>query len=254
MFPAFFAASVLGKAIAKGILAARALDIRAHALGPHRTVDDRPFGGGCGMVMKPEPLAASIRQAREEEPGSLVALLSPQGLTFNQKAARELAREEGLILVCGRYEGVDERVIETCVDLELSVGDFVLTGGEPAAMVVMDAVARLVPGVLGKGGSAEDESFEDGLLEHAHYTRPRDFEGMEAPDVLWDGNHALIARWRREAKLARTFLRRPDLLLDAPLDKADARALVRWRDTLGEILESQAVPLPAAPSCKGPRG
>jgi tRNA (guanine37-N1)-methyltransferase len=224
MLEAFFAHGVIRRAIAEGIIAASAVDIRDFAAGRHRVTDDRPFGGGCGMVMKPEPLCAAIRSAKAACPGALAALLSPQGRRFDQPLAAGLAAAPGLILVCGRYEGVDERV-DALIDLELSVGDFILSGGEPAAMVVIDAVARLLPGVLGGEESAARDSFGGHLLEHAHYTRPRSFEGQEVPEVLLSGDHARIARWRSETALIRTLLKRPELLLTRPLEGEEARLL-----------------------------
>ncbi len=238
MFEPFLSASVIGRAREAGIIGAEALDIRRHAAGRHSVVDDRPFGGGAGMVMKPEPLTAAVREAKRGLPEAPVVFLSPQGRVFDQALAHELASHPGLILVCGRYEGLDERVIQSSVDLEVSIGDYVLSGGEPAAMVVLDAVARLVPGVLGREDSAANDSFEDGLLEHPHYTRPREFEGLDVPDVLCGGNHAAIEQWRREASLARTLYRRPELLRERNLSREERAVLERWRREIGEVLES----------------
>jgi tRNA (guanine37-N1)-methyltransferase len=204
--------SILGKAREKGTLRVRVTDIREHAEGKHRVTDDVPYGGGAGMVMKPEPLVAAIEAARARAPSARVVLMSPQGRRFTQAVAEELAREEALILVCGRYEGVDERVLEW-VHEELSLGDFVLTGGELAALSVVDAIARLIPGVLGNADSPRHESFAgEGLLEGPQYTRPQDFRGRRVPEVLLSGDHARIAAWRREQAAARTQARRPDLL------------------------------------------
>jgi tRNA (guanine37-N1)-methyltransferase len=216
LFPRMVAApleeSILGKARANGLLRVRVSDIREHAEGKHRVTDDVPYGGGAGMVMKPEPLVAAIEAAKAREPAARVVLLSPQGRPFTQAVAKDLAGAASLILVCGRYEGVDERVLEW-VDDELSLGDFVLTGGELAALAVIDAVARLMPGVLGNAESPVNESFAgDGLLEGPQYTRPPEFRGRRVPEILLSGDHARIAQWRREQAAARTSARRPDLL------------------------------------------
>jgi len=216
LFPRMIAApleeSILGKAREKGLLRVQVTDIREFADGKHRVTDDLPYGGGAGMVMKPEPLVAAIEAARQRGPGARVVLLSPQGPRFNQGKAQELAGHGALILVCGRYEGVDERVLRW-VDEELSLGDFVLTGGEIAALAVIDAMARLVPGVLGNELSAQSESFSgEGLLEGPQYTRPPEFRGLRVPEVLLSGDHEKIARWRQDQAVARTRERRPDLL------------------------------------------
>jgi tRNA (guanine37-N1)-methyltransferase len=216
LFPRMIAAhldeSILAKAREKGLLRVQVTDIREFAEGRHRVTDDVPYGGGAGMVMKPEPLVAAIEAARARLPDARAILLSPQGARFEQAKAQELAAAGSLILVCGRYEGVDERVLRW-VDEELSLGDFVLNGGEVAALAVIEAVARLVPGVLGNELSAQAESFStDGLLEGPQYTRPPEFRGLRVPDVLLSGDHAKIARWRREQAVARTRERRPDLL------------------------------------------
>jgi tRNA (guanine37-N1)-methyltransferase len=214
LFPRMVAApleeSILGKARAAGLLRVTVTDIREFAQGKHKVTDDVPYGGGAGMVMKPEPLVAAIEKARERNPGARTILMSPQGRKFDQRAAAELA--DDLILVCGRYEGVDERVMEW-IDDEISLGDFVLTGGELAALAIIDAKARLVPGVLGNDESAATESFAgEGLLEGPQYTRPPDFRGRKVPEILLSGDHARIAAWRREQALQRTRHRRPDLL------------------------------------------
>jgi len=217
LFPRMVAApleeSILGKARDKGLLRVQVTDVREFADGKHRVTDDVPYGGGAGMVMKPEPLVSAIEAARQRQPGARVILLSPQGVRFDQAKARERAATGSLILICGRYEGVDERVLDW-VDEELSLGDFVLTGGEIAALAVIEAAARLVPGVLGNELSAQDESFsaEGGLLEGPQYTRPPEFRGLKVPDVLLSGDHKRIAQWRREQAVARTRERRPDLL------------------------------------------
>jgi len=225
--------SILGKAQESGRLQVAVQDIREHAEGRHRVADDAPYGGGAGMVMKPEPLTLAIEAARARLPGALVVLMSPRGAPLDQALARRLAGQGRLVLVCGRYEGVDERVLKA-VDLEVSVGDFVLTGGELAALCVVDAAARLIPGVLGNEASAGAESFagEDGLLEHPHYTRPPVFRGMQVPEVLLSGDHRRIERWRRREALRVTRDRRPDLLERARLTEADQRLLDAGDDEL----------------------
>jgi tRNA (guanine37-N1)-methyltransferase len=228
MFDSPFADSILGKAVDRNLIGIAAHNLRDWAEGRHKVTDDAPYGGGEGMVMKPEPVARALADLRSRQPGSRVLLMSPQGRLFRQADARRLAAEPGLILVCGRYEGFDER-IRPLVDDEYSLGDFVLTGGELAAMVIIDAVARLVPGVLGNEGSAKSDSFSDGLLEHPHYTRPAEFAGRRVPEVLLSGNHAAIACWRRREQLRRTLLRRPELLEKAPLSAADHRMLEELR-------------------------
>lgn len=229
LFPAMFSSpfeqSILGKAIEKGLIELHPWYLRDWAEGRHQVTDDIPYGGGDGMVMKPEPIARGLAALKERAPHSKVLLMTPQGTRFDQSAARQLAAEPGLIFVCGRYEGFDER-IRPLVDREYSIGDYVLTGGELPAMVIIDAVARLVPGVLGSSGSAETDSFADGLLEHPHYTRPVEFNGQRVPEVLLSGDHARIARWRRREQLRRTMQRRPELLDRAELSDAD-RKIVR---------------------------
>jgi tRNA (guanine37-N1)-methyltransferase len=201
--------SLVGKARAAGTLDIRVHDLRSCATDPHRSVDDTPFGGGAGMVLMPEPIFAAVEKL---EPPRPLYCLSPAGRRFDQALARELAAGEGFSLLCGRYEGVDERVREHLCDGELSIGDVVLAGGEVAAMVVVEAVGRLVPGVMGNEASADDESFADGLLEYPQYTRPADFRGWDVPEVLRSGDHGRIARWRRAQALRRTLERRPDLI------------------------------------------
>lgn len=203
--------SLLGRARAAGLLDVRLHDLREHTTDRHRSVDDSPLGGGPGMVMTPEPIFAAVEAA---EPPRPLLLLTPSGRRFEQSVAAELAAGDGFSLLCGRYEGVDQRVADHLCDGELSVGDFVLAGGEAAALVVVEAVARLVPGVLGNETSADDESFAHGLLEYPQYTRPAEFRGWRAPEVLRSGDHARIAAWRRDEALRRTRERRPDLLPD----------------------------------------
>ncbi|MBR5997796.1 MAG: tRNA (guanosine(37)-N1)-methyltransferase TrmD [Deltaproteobacteria bacterium] len=226
LFPAMFDplmhVGVIGRAAAKRVFDIEVHNLRDWADPPHYVVDDAPYGGGGGMVMKPEPVHRALSAVRRQAPDSLVVLTTPQGKTFRQQDAVALSHTPGVIFLCGRYEGVDER-IRSWVDEEYSIGDYVLTGGEYAALVMVDAIARLVPGVLGNDASAEDDSFSEGLLEYPHYTRPVEFEGMTVPSVLISGNHGEIARWRRQESLRRTLLRRPDLLAKQELDDADRR-------------------------------
>ena len=217
LFPGFIRAyleeGVVGRAAARGLLRVGTEDPRSHATDVHRTVDDRPYGGGPGMVMKPEPLAAAIGAAAARlPPGSPVVALSAQGRPFDQRRARDFSGLPGLLLVAGRYEGVDQRVLDALVDEELSVGDYVLSGGELPALVVIDAVARLLPGVLGDADSAEQDSFSDGLLDWPHYTRPEEWDGLRVPEVLLGGHHEEIRRWRLKQALGRTWQGRPALL------------------------------------------
>ncbi|HEY7217056.1 MAG TPA: tRNA (guanosine(37)-N1)-methyltransferase TrmD [Candidatus Binatia bacterium] len=205
---------VLKKAQAKGLIKIDVLDLRDYTTDRHRTTDDAPYGGGQGMVMKPEPLVAAIESARGRAPDAHVILLTPRGRVFNQQLASNLARKQNLVLICGRYEGIDERV-SAFVDDEVSLGDYTLSGGEPAAVVVIDAVARLVPGVLGNENSAVEESFSTGLLEYPQYTRPEEFRGMKVPEILLSGDHERIKEWRRRQSLAVTQERRPDLIDNA---------------------------------------
>lgn len=238
MFKSFWEHGMIKRAIEQDNISASAINIRDFAKGRHSPTDDRPYGGGCGMVMKPEPLAAAIRAAKKKSPSSKTILVTPQGRSFDQNLARELALQEGLILVCGRYEGLDERICNDFIDEEISIGDYVLTGGELPAMVIIDAVTRLIPGVLGGADSAEKDSFSDNLLEYAHYTRPRNFEGEEVPDVLLSGNHKLIENWRLEMSLKRTFLKRPDLLENRPLNKQEIEILEKWCLDLEKIIRA----------------
>lgn len=234
-FDSFLAHGILRRARDAGIIRVRPMDIRDFTHDAHRTTDDRPYGGGPGMVMIPGPLAEAIGAARDMTPGAPVILLSPQGRPFRQALAAQLAALPGLVLVCGRYEGVDER-IHRHIDDEISIGDFVLTGGEPGALVIMDAVTRLLPGALGDEASACHESFAEGLLEHAHYTRPRVFEGEAAPEVLLSGHHAAIEAWRLESSLWRTLLKRPDLLETRALTGPEKRILTAWRDRIDQLV------------------
>ena len=208
MFPGSLGLSLAGRALEQGIWSLEARDIRASANDRHRTVDDHPAGGGAGMVLKPDVLAAAIDAAPHEGPR---LLMSPRGAPLTQALVREIAAGPGCLIVCGRFEGVDERVIERRSLREVSLGDYVLSGGEPAAIVLLDAVVRLLPGVMGSKASGEDESFEGGLLEHPHYTKPNLWEGVEIPGVLLSGDHKAIARWKQERREALTRERRPDL-------------------------------------------
>ncbi len=215
LFPEMFQAirqGVTGNAINQGKVALELWNPRDYAEDSHRTVDDRPYGGGPGMVMMMKPLQAALQQAKTAAPASKVIYLSPQGRQFHQQAAVEMATGNGLILLAGRYEGIDERLISCCVDEEGSIGDYVLSGGELPAMVMMDTIIRLLPGVLGHADSAEQDSYMDGLLDFPQFTRPDEYAGQSVPDVLLSGNHELIRRWRLQQALGRTWIRRPDLL------------------------------------------
>jgi len=240
LFPEFVAQcaafGVTGRAGERGLLELQGWNPRDFAQGNYRRVDERPFGGGPGMVMMIDPLRAAIQVARQADPRpARLIYLSPQGVPFTQAKARELAGSERFMLLCGRYEGIDERLIEAEVDEELSIGDYVLSGGELAAAVVIDAVARLQEGALGDEQSAVQDSFEDGLLDCPHYTRPVEHELGQVPAVLMSGNHAQIAKWRRMEALGRTWRRRPDLLDEAALSKADRVLLDAYRAGLAEI-------------------
>jgi tRNA (guanine37-N1)-methyltransferase len=216
IFPGIFEgplrASLLGRAIAEGILEVHLHDIRDFTSDRHRSVDDESFGGGPGMVMKPEPVFAAVESLGDDR--GRVILLSPSGPRLDRDLAHELSSQAHLTLICGRYEGVDERVVEGLPAEEISIGDYVLSGGELPALVLIEAVTRLIPGVIGREESHERDSFEDGLLDHPHYTRPAEFRGMAVPDVLRSGNHAEIERWRREAAIDKTRRNRPDLLAE----------------------------------------
>jgi tRNA (guanine37-N1)-methyltransferase len=217
---------VLGRALERGILTLGCEDPRTHTRDVHRTVDDRPYGGGPGMVLKPEPMSAAIEAATARVPGGSPRIyLSAQGVPLTQALVKEFSTLPGMVLVAGRYEGLDERVIESRIDREVSIGDYVLSGGEFAALVVLDAVARLLPGVLGDERSSVEESFDSGLLDWPHYTRPVEFEGRKVPDVLQGGHHADIQRWRLKQAVARTWMRRPDLIAKGGLPADAARLL-----------------------------
>ncbi|MEK3882110.1 tRNA (guanosine(37)-N1)-methyltransferase TrmD [Paenibacillus sp. PL2-23] len=229
MFEGVFGSSILGKAKEKGLVSLEAINFRQYSTNKHSTVDDYPYGGGGGMVLKPEPVFAAVEelQARSESK-TRVILMCPQGESFTQRKAEELAKEEHLVLICGHYEGYDERIREHLVTDELSIGDYVLTGGEIPAMTVIDSVVRLLPGVLGNETSAVTDSYSTGLLEHPHYTRPPQFRDWSVPDILISGHHAKIEQWRREQSLLRTFKRRPDLLEGAELTEKERKLLKEW--------------------------
>jgi len=220
---------VTGKAVQRGVVELGLWNPRDYTSDRHRSVDDRPYGGGPGMVMMVQPLRDAIRAARRAAPDSKVIYLSPQGRRLDQAAVREMAGREGMILVAGRYEGIDQRLIDSEIDEEWSIGDYVLSGGELAAMVVMDAVTRLLPGVLGHDQSAEQDSFTAGLLDHPHYTRPEEIDGMRVPEVLLGGDHAVIARWRLKQALGRTWLQRPDLLEQMSLSEQQRQLLEEFK-------------------------
>ncbi|MSQ28557.1 MAG: tRNA (guanosine(37)-N1)-methyltransferase TrmD [Dehalococcoidia bacterium] len=236
LFPAMFSGpfdeSIIKRAQDRGLAQVHLHNIRDFTHDRHHIVDDYPYGGGAGMVLKPEPVFEALQSVRSAlvDVVPVVALMTPQGQRFEQSMAEELAKAPWLVLLCGHYEGVDERIRQHMVDREISVGDYVLTGGELPAMVVLDAVVRLIPGVMGSADSAGDESFSSGLLEYPHYTRPSDFMGWKTPDVLLSGHHAEVAKWRRRQALIRTAQRRPDLLAENPITAEE-------REWLAEALE-----------------
>jgi len=229
LFPNMFSSplreSILGKAVEKGLIQIQTINIRDFTLDKHQVVDDAPYGGGQGMVMKVEPIARAIESIKSQNRSAWTIYLTPQGKPFHQDLARRLSTQPHLVLLCGRYEGVDERARGVFIDEEISIGDYVLTGGELAAMVIIDAVSRFVPGVLGSDRSAEEDSFFNSLLEYPQYTRPVDFRGSRVPEVLLSGNHSAINLWRRREAIRRTSLRRPDLLAKANLTEEDKRLL-----------------------------
>jgi tRNA (guanine37-N1)-methyltransferase len=227
MFTGPLTSSILKRARERGIIQVNLVNIRDYSTNKHHTVDDTPYGGGAGMVMGPEALTNAIESVKGQygSASHRVLLMCPQGRPFNQAMAIDLAHEKNLLIICGHYEGIDERVRETMVTDEISIGDYVLTGGELPAAVVVDAVARLLPGVLGEAASAEEESFQTSLLEYPHYTRPREYRGQAVPEVLLSGHHEEIRKWRRRHSLLRTLARRPDLLGQAELTREDKRIL-----------------------------
>jgi tRNA (guanine37-N1)-methyltransferase len=225
MIEAYLRQGILARAIMRGLIDIKLVNIRDFARGRHKTTDDRPYGGGDGMIMKPGPIDRALKSVDRMEGISRVILLSPQGKQFVQPMAWDMSQWNQLILICGRYEGIDERIVSIHIDVELSVGDYILTGGELGAMVVIDAVARLIPGVLGGERSSLEDSFEDGLLKYPQYTRPRTFQGREVPEILLSGDHEKIRVWRRKESLRRTVERRPDLLKQARLTAEDKAIL-----------------------------
>ncbi|OQX25459.1 MAG: tRNA (guanosine(37)-N1)-methyltransferase TrmD [Desulfobacteraceae bacterium IS3] len=241
LFVPFWEHGIIRRAVEGNKISASTVNIRDFATDRHHSTDDSPYGGGCGMVMNAPPLAAAIRAVRSAMPGARTILTTPQGRVFTQDIARELAESKGLIFVCGRYEGIDERICQDFTDDEISIGDYVMTGGELAAMVVIDAVTRLIPGVLGGEDSAQKDSFSQGLLEHAHYTRPRVFEGCEVPEVLLSGHHKEIEKWRLESSLIRTFLKRRDLLKNTVLNTQETEILKKWCLDIENILRAQSL-------------
>ena len=237
MFDPFWGHGIVRRAIENKKIFASAVNIRTYAEDRHQVTDDRPYGGGSGMVMKPEPLAAAIRDANNALHAAKTVLLTPQGRVFNQQMARELASFEELILVCGRYEGIDERICYDLIDYEISIGDYVITGGELAGMVIIDAVTRLIPGVLGGEAAAETDSFSAGLMQQAPYTRPRKFEGREVPEILLSGHHQEIEKWRLESSMMRTLIKRPDLLQKKDLNRQEQEILKKWSLAIEKILK-----------------
>jgi tRNA (guanine37-N1)-methyltransferase len=232
IFPTYLDTSILNRARQKGLIDVRIHNIRDYTHDKHHMTDDTPYGGGGGMVMKPEPIFEAVESVLglasrlshlKTDSNIPIILLTPQGRVFNQRVAEELSRHERIALICGRYEGVDERIREHLVTDEISIGDYVLTGGELPALMIVDAVSRLIPGVLGDPTGAEDDSHSMGLLEYPHYTKPPEFRGAKVPDVLVSGNHAKINKWRREQALTRTFNKRPDMLEKAELNKEDIK-------------------------------
>ncbi len=226
--------SIMGRAQKEGHISVEAINIRDYTLNKQKHVDDYPYGGGAGMVMQAQPIYDAYQSIAEKAQGARVVYMTPQGRPFTQRIAEELSQEENLVFLCGHYEGIDERIIEEIVTDEISLGDFVLTGGELAAITIIDAVSRLVPGVLGKEDSFADESFSDGLLEYPQYTRPPVFHGKEVPEILLSGHHANIAKWRREQSIIRTVKKRPDLLETAELTAKERQFVERLQEKLKE--------------------
>ena len=231
MFESVLSTSILGRARERGLLEISVMDIRPFSDRKHKKADDYPFGGGAGMIMLAQPIHDAMAAAMGDSFHGRRIYLGPRGTRLTTEKARELALEEELILLCGHYEGVDQRALDNCVDEEISIGDYILTGGELAAMVLTDCVARFIPGVLGCAESPEEESFSEGLLEYPQYTRPRELEGMSVPEVLLSGDHAKIRAWRRAESLKATARFRPDLLRAAPLSEADLKILKEWNDS-----------------------
>ena len=239
LFPPYLDRSILQRAIGNQIAIVDVINIREFAEDRHHTTDDTPYGGGGGMVMKPEPIFSAIETTLGSPSRCPVILMTPQGKPFDQETAYRLSRQPEIALVCGRYEGIDERIREHIIDEEISIGDFVLTGGELPALMIIDAVVRLLPGALGDPTGAEDDSFASGLLEYPHYTRPLDFRGWQIPDVLLSGNHAEINKWRRIKSLERTALRRPDLLKNASLTSEEKKWLDQFLISQSTLFEER---------------
>ena len=258
IFPELFASfrdhGIIRRAIERNLISLETVNIRDFATGKHRVVDDRPYGGGCGMVMKPEPLAAALRAARSRAPAATTVLLSPQGRRFDQAAARDLNALDSLVLLCGRYEGVDDRILQDFIDLEISIGDYVLTGGELPAMIVIEALSRLIPGALGGESSAENDSFSDGLLDCGHFTRPARFEGQAAPEVLLSGNHRQIDRRYESEKTCQLLpenavrIRSPDRAQHSAIRRSDHHRPCVSPDASSLAAYQKAVPLALRPA------
>ena len=234
---AFFEHGMIARGIERGLITGQSVNIRDFTRDRHKTVDDRPYGGGSGMVMKPEPLEAAISFAKKAAPLAKVVVMTPQGKRFDQEKACELAaKKQDLIFVCGRYEGIDERIYTQIVDEELSMGDFVMTGGELPAMAIIDSISRMIPGVLGSEASSQSDSFIDDRLEYAHYTRPEKFQGLDVPQVLLSGNHEKIRQWRKTSSLQRTFIKRPDLFEKQTPTLEEKKILQQWCRELQSIV------------------
>ncbi len=238
LMDSFFNHGMISRGIEKGLIRAESINIREFSTDRNNSVDDRPYGGGSGMIMKPEILQKAILHAKMKNPESKVILMTPQGKKFNQKKAEEYAAGyKGVIFVCGRYEGVDERVFSDHIDEEVSIGDYVMTGGEFASMVMIDSTSRLIPGVLGNSESCKSDSFTSDRLEYAQYTRPEKFNNLEVPEILLSGNHEKIRLWRKKSSLQRTFLKRPDLFEKKKLDKSEKKILKLWVQELQALIE-----------------
>lgn len=230
IFDSFKNWSIIGRAIENDIFSLDTINIRDYSKNKHKKVDDYPFGGGPGMIMTPEPIYDSIKDKKNEN--TKIVFLSPQGKKYNQELARELSKEEHLILLCGHYEGIDNRIIENYIDMEISIGDYVLTGGEIPAMVLVESIVRLLPGVLAQSESFEEESHYHGLLEHSQYTRPRDFNGYEVPEILLSGDHKKIEEWKKENSLENTLIKRPDLLNNINLSEDEIKILDKLKNKI----------------------
>lgn len=225
----YFGHSIGARAVKNGHVNINAVNIRDFSLDKHGKVDDTPFGGGAGMLMMPQPVFDCIKSIKEKNPDTKIVYMSPKGKVLDNNLSRELAKNESITFLCGHYEGMDQRVIDELVDMELSIGDYVLTGGELAALVTIDSIMRFIPGVLGAEDVHEEESFEDGLLEYPQYTRPADYEGLKVPEVLTSGHHANIKKWQRERQLEETYAKRPELLEKAELSKSDKKFLEKLK-------------------------